>query len=256
MKPKVICHVAVSVDGHLQVERWSAPYEEDARGEIMGIYPEIAKSFGTDAWTFGRNTIKEIFPNKFFLNDVTDNNSKETDDSRLVDDNKKNTAFTPVMQPSVYAAERQSDRMFISFDPASDIAYAASQLRNNDILVVLPMQTATAPYLSFLQEKGISYMVVENFEDTKSILEAINAHFGIQAISLQGGGKLNGGMLNSGVIDELSLVIYPGLDCQKDSVAIFDDADSQSVAKTRLELIHAEPKAHGAVWLRYKVHVK
>ena len=101
---------------------------------------------------------------------------------------------------------------------------------------------------------GISYMVVEDFEDTKSILEAINEHFGIQAISLQGGGKLNGGMLNSGLIDELSLVIYPGLDCQKDSVAIFDDTDSDAIAKTRLELISAEPKAHGAVWLRYKVH--
>ena len=63
MKPKVICHVAASVDGHLQVERWSAPYEEDARGEIMGGYPEIAKSFGTDAWTFGRNTVREIPPN-------------------------------------------------------------------------------------------------------------------------------------------------------------------------------------------------
>ena len=232
MKPKVICHVAASVDGHLQVERWSAPYEEDARGEIMRVYPEIAKSFGTDAWTFGRNTVREIFPDKIEIGE------------------------NPVMQPSVYAAERHSDRMFISFDPASDIAYSASQLRSNDILVVLPMQTATSPYLSFLQEKGISYMVVEDFEDTKSILEAINAHFGIQAISLQGGGKLNGGMLNSGVIDELSLVIYPGLDCQKDSVAIFDDADDQVVAKTKLELINAEPKAHGAVWLRYKVHVK
>ena len=246
MKPKVICHVAASVDGHLQVERWSAPYEEDARGEIMGVYPEIAKSFGTDAWTFGRNTVREIFPDKFSLGNEEKANHAEN--------NKGDADLAPVMQPSVYAAERHSDRMFISFDPASDIAYAASQLRNNDILVVLPMQTATAPYLSFLQEKGISYMVVEDFEDTKSILETINKHFDIQAISLQGGGKLNGGMLNSGVIDELSLVIYPGLDCQKDSVAIFDDADSQAVAKTSLELIHAEPKAHGAVWLRYKVH--
>ena len=246
MKPKVICHVAASVDGHLQVERWSAPYEEDARGEIMGVYPEIAKSFGTDAWTFGRNTVREIFPDQFSLGNEEEANHAEG--------SKGNTSLAPVMQPSVYAAERHSDRMFISFDPASDIAYAASQLRSNDILVVLPMQTATAPYLSFLQGKGISYMVVEDFEDTKSILEAINKHFGIQAISLQGGGKLNGGMLNSGVIDELSLVIYPGLDCQKDSVAIFDDADNQAVAKTRLELINVEPKAHGAVWLRYKVH--
>ena len=246
MKPKVICHVAASVDGHLQVERWSAPYEEDARGEIMGVYPEIAKSFGTDAWTFGRNTVREFFPDQFSLGNEEETNHAESSNG--------NASLAPVMQPSVYAAERHSDRMFISFDPASDIAYAATQLRSNDILVVLPMQTATAPYLSFLQGKGISYMVVEDFEDTKSILEAINKHFGIQAISLQGGGKLNGGMLNSGVIDELSLVIYPGLDCQKNSVAIFDDADTQAVAKTRLELIHAEPKAHGAVWLRYKVH--
>ena len=246
MKPKVICHVAASMDGHLQVERWSAPYEEDARGEIMGVYPEIAKSFGTDAWTFGRNTVREFFPDQFSLGNEEETNHAESSNG--------NASLAPVMQPSVYAAERHSDRMFISFDPASDIAYAATQLRSNDILVVLPMQTATAPYLSFLQGKGISYMVVEDFEDTKSILEAINKHFGIQAISLQGGGKLNGGMLNSGVIDELSLVIYPGLDCQKNSVAIFDDADTQAVAKTRLELIHAEPKAHGAVWLRYKVH--
>lgn len=109
------------------------------------------------------------------------------------------------------------------------------------------MQTATSHYLSFLQEKGISYMVVEDFEDTKLILEAIQEHFGIQAISLQGGGKLNGGMLNSGVIDELSLVFYPGLDCQKNSVSLFDDVDKQAVAQTRLELISAEAKAHGAV---------
>ena len=232
MKPKVICHVMASVDGHLQVERWNAPYEEDARGEIMGVYPEIAKSLGTDAWTFGSNTVREIFPNKI---------DKEDD--------------TPVMLSSIFKAERHSDRMFISFDPVADIAYPTSQFRSNDILVAVPMQTATTHYLSFLQEKGISYIVVENFYDTKSVLEAINKNFGIKAILLQGGGKLNGGMLNNSVIDELSLVVYPGLDCQRDSVAIFDDTDKQAIAKTRLELISAETKAHGAVWLRYKVHV-
>lgn len=237
-----------SVDGHLQVERWSTPYEEGARGEIMSVYPAIAQSLGTDAWTFGRNTVREIFPDRFSQEDEEEANHTESCNG--------NTSLAPVMQPSTYTAERRSDRMFISFDPAADIAYAASQLRSNDILAVLPMQTATTSYLSFLQGKGISYMVVEDFEDTKSILESINEHFGIQAISLQGGGKLNGGMLNSGVIDELSLVIYPGLDCQKDSVSIFDDTDPHTVAMTRLKLISAEPKAHGAVWLRYKISVK
>ena len=237
-----------SVDGHLQVERWSAPYKKELKEEIMGVYPEIAKSLGTDAWTFGRNTVKEIFQNKF-LQEYTEKKQS------IYVDNKRNADTAHVTQSSVFTAERLSDRMFISFDPASDIAYSTAQLRGNDILAVLPMQTATTHYLSFLQAKGISYMVVEDFENTRSVLEAIHEHFGIQAISLQGGGKLNGGMLNSGVIDELSLVIYPGLDCQKDSVAIFDDTDSRAVDHTQLELISAEPKANGAVWLRYKVHV-
>lgn len=243
MKPKVICHVAASVDGHLQVERWSAPYEEEQRGDIMGVYPAIAQSLATDAWTFGRNTVREIFPDRYAL-----------PEAGAAGRGNRKDIHAPVMQPSVFAAERHSDRMFISFDPSSDIVYAASQLRGCDILAVLPMQTATSPYLSLLREKGISYMVVEHFDNMRAVLEAVNSHFGIRSISLQGGGKLNGGMLNSGVIDELSIVVYPGLDCQKDSVAIFDDADRQAVARTRLQLICAEPKAHGAVWLRYRVH--
>lgn len=98
-------------------------------------------------------------------------------------------------------------------------------------------------------------MVVEDFEDTKSVLNSINEHFGIRSISLQGGGKLNGAMLNSGVIDELSLVVYPGLDCEKSSVSIFDDTDPDAVTRTRLKLISAETKAHEDVWLRYKFHI-
>ena len=241
MKPKVICHVMASVDGHLQVERWTAPHPVDSRSDVMKAYPEIGRSLHTDAWTFGRNTVREIFTDR-------------TDIFPL--DSKDGVKDSPVMQESVYAAERQSERLFISFDPESDIIYTSSHLRGDDILAVLSMRTATPRYLSLLRGMGISYLVVDDFYDLRSVLERVNESFGVTSISLQGGGVLDGSMLNGGVVDELSLVVYPGLDGSKDSVSIFDGLSRQTLDRTSLELIDAKPQPHGSVWLHYRVHVK
>lgn len=241
MKPKVICHVMASIDGHLQVNRWTAPPVEGSMGSVMNAYPAIGRSLHTDAWTFGRNTVREIFTDR-------------TDIFPL--DSKDSVKDVPVMQESIHMAERKSDRMFISFDPESDIVYTSSQLRGDDILAVLSMRTATPRYLSLLRGMGISYLVVDDFYDLCSVLERVNEAFGVTSISLQGGGVLDGSMLNSGVVDELSLVVYPGLDGSKDSVSIFDGLNRQTLAHTSFELIDAKSQPHGAVWLHYRVHVK
>lgn len=241
MKPKVICHVMASIDGHLQVERWTAPHVEGTRGDVMKVYPEIARSLHTDAWTFGRNTVREIFTDR-------------TDIFPL--ESKDDVKDMPVMQESVYVAERKSDRMFISFDPESDIVYTSSQLRGDDIVAVISMHTATPRYLSLLRGMGISYLVVGDVCELRLVLERLNETFGIESISLQGGGVLNGGMLNSGVVDELSLVVYPGLDGNKKSVSLFENLNQQTLGRTSFELLDAKPQPHGAVWLHYRVHVK
>ena len=241
MKPKVICHVMASIDGHLQVERWTSPLVEGTKGEVMNAYPEIGRSLHTDTWTFGRNTVREIFTDR-------------TDIFPL--DVKDSVKDAPVMQESVHVAERKSDRMFISFDPESDIIYTSSHLRGDDILAVLSMRTATPRYLSLLRGMGISYLVVDDFYDLRLVLERVNESFGVKSISLQGGGLLDGSMLNSGVVDELSLVVYPGLDGSKDSVSIFDGLNQQALARTSLELLEVQPQPYGAVWLHYRVHAK
>lgn len=229
MKPKVICHVMASVDGRLQVERWTSPYEEDSYRELLATYGETARTFKTDAWTFGRNTVKEFFPNRL------------------------TGGYHLEVPPKVFVGPRKSKRMFISFDPDANIIYSPTTFRNSDILAVVPQATATDDYLYFLLEKGVSYLVVDFLSDMQSVLEAINKHFGIESITLQGGGMLDGGMLNSNVIDELSVVVYPGLDCDNDSVSIFDKKDAPSLASTRLKLINVKTLKHGAVWLRYEV---
>lgn len=227
MKPKIICHVMASVDGRLQVERWTKPWDEESRGELMSTYAEMGRTLQTDAWTFGRNTVCDIFPDSFSGDDIAER------------------------QPKVYAAGRKSKRMFISFDPEADIVYSTPSLRGDDILAVVPADTASWAYLAYLRDSGVSYLVVDSLNDMRPVLEAINGHFGITAISLQGGGLLDGGMLNSNVIDELSVVVYPGLDTENDSVSLFDGKDAESIASTRLKLISVQALKHGAVWLRY-----
>lgn len=108
-----------------------------------------------------------------------------------------------------------------------------------------------------LEEKGISYAVLSDPTDLASVMKVLHESFGIRKISLQGGGIINGAMLAAGLIDELSLVVYPGIDGLAGSPSIFGSpglpgslpAEGQS-----LELISAEALENGIVWLRYRFH--
>lgn len=101
MKPKVICHIMSSVDGKILVDRWSAPSGESSKGELMGEYARIGKDLHTDAWTFGKNTITEIFPEKF----------------------TPKSEYSVQHETTLFKGKLLSPRMFISIDPDADIIY-------------------------------------------------------------------------------------------------------------------------------------
>lgn len=226
-----------SVDGRILVDRWSQPYGEASMQEILNVYRETGRSLNTDAWTFGKNTITEIFPERFNSEIATP----------LTDGDQR-----------VFKAHRSSDRMFISVDPDADILYPTNTLRGDDILAVIG-EKASQEYLGYLRGKGVSYIVVDDICDLKAAFEAINLEFGVNSVSLQGGGVFDGAMLADGLIDELSYVVYPGIDGTADSVSIFHyiGKDNGSPATgLSLQLLSAEAKAGGAVWLRYKVHAE
>lgn len=128
MKPKVICHIMASVDGHIQVERWTAPSGDMPKTDLMKTYSDIGKTLCTDAWTFGKNTVRDIFHDKTCIFPIEEKDAEKD---------------TPIGKTSVYIGSRISERMFISFDPDADIIYTASQLRGCDMLAVLDQATAT-----------------------------------------------------------------------------------------------------------------
>lgn len=114
-------------------------------------------------------------------------------------------------------------------------------------------------YLAMLEEKGISYIVLSSPASLGEAMEILYSEFGVRKISLQGGGIIDGAMLASGLLDGLSLVVYPGIDGLSTASSIFEylgAADERLAAGQSLELLSAKQRAYGVVWLRYKIHHK
>lgn len=113
-------------------------------------------------------------------------------------------------------------------------------------------------YLLHLQKAGISYIFAgKDGFDLPHALEILGNEFGIKAISLQGGGIINGAFLKAGLIDEISIAIYPGIDGLSGVPSIFESVgvpDDLPAHGQSLELKSVKQLADGVVWLRYVIH--
>ena len=234
MNPKIICHIMSSVDGRLLTERWTEPFNGMSKGELMGVYAAIGRKLNADAWMFGKNTLQEgYFPKKFHTSDKT-----------------------PLAHPIPYLAHKTSSRLFVVIDPDADILYESSAVRGDRIVTVLP-ETAPAAYLEYLQQRDISYLFAGvKGDELNAAMKALAETFGVETLSLQGGGIIDGAFLQAGLIDELSLVVYPGIDGSASSPSIFEyiGREQAPARGLSLELLSAETVQDGVVWLRYKFH--
>lgn len=223
-----------SVDGRLLNNRWTEPFDGTPAPALLQVYAAIGRELDTDAWMFGKNTLRAAFPEKF-----------KTDDRAVAPDT-----------PAVFVGERRSERMFIVADPESDIRFTAPTLRGDNILVIAG-RNATEEYLAHLREMRISYVIVGDALNLREGLEAVGREFGIRSVSVQGGGILNGALLADGLVDELSLVIYPGIDGLSGVPSIFEymgDATDCPAQGQHLQLLSVEKREYGVMWLRYKFH--
>lgn len=225
-----------SVDGRLLNNRWTEPFDGTPASDLLQVYAAVGRKLGTDAWMFGKNTLRAAFSYKWGI----DGHAVSSD------------------SPAVFVGKRRSERMFIVADPEADIFFTSSVLRGDNMLVIVG-RNATEEYLAHLREKQISYVIVSDAADLQAGLEAVGQEFGIRCISVQGGGILNGALLAEGLVDELSLVVYPGIDGLSGVPSIFEyvgGATDYPAAGQSLQLLSAEQREHGVMWLRYKFHKK
>ena len=54
-----------SVDGRLLSNQWTELFNGTPTSDLLQVYAAIGSELGTEAWMFGKNTLRAIFPYKF-----------------------------------------------------------------------------------------------------------------------------------------------------------------------------------------------
>lgn len=118
--------------------------------------------------------------------------------------------------------------------------------------LILLSENVAQDYLDYLNQRGIAWIAAGNDEiDLAQAMEILGDEFGIDRLAVVGGGKINAGFLNAGIVDEISLVIGPGVDGRIGQPAVFDGRTSDKPLP--LQLKSAQSFDDGAVYLRYLV---
>ena len=234
MRPKIICHMVASIDGRLRYQRWSKPALGINSDTLDGHYEQTANRMRADGWMVGRQTAQNM-----------------TDEAVPT---KPKTI--PGDLRETHVADRKGRTLAVTVDPHGKVHYGGDNIEGDHVIAILGEQVSEE-YLAELREDGVSYLFAGNDgHDMQAAMEILTNTFGIKTLLLEGGGKINGTFLKAGLIDEISVLIYPGIDGLAGVPSIFEyvgardekPADGQSLRHFSTETLEG-----GTVWIRYTV---
>ena len=218
--------MAASVDGRIVADRWP-----DARA-VRREYEQIHASYSADGWMCGRVTMEPFA-------------------GGLRSDAEVAREYTGHGRED-FVAPGGHELFAIAIDPHGRLAWKSSDIDGDHVIAVLCGRVSDE-YLAFLRERGVSFVLAgKNDVDLALALEKIGAGFGIRTLMLEGGGRVNGGMLAAGLIDEVSILVVPVADGRVGTPAVFD-VDRGGAAPRHLTLEAVERRSGEMIWLRYRL---
>jgi len=223
-RPCIICHMAATIDGKI---------DGSALQGIMrhGEYESLHSRLGGNAWICGRTTMQQHF----------------ADDEPFV------SATNAPAGPQPVHVARRAESYAISVDTTGKLRWSSNDL-SGDHLICVVSELVPTDYLAMLREKQISFVVAgDSAVDLVKAVELLREHFGIRTLLLEGGGHINGGFLQAGLVDEVSLLLLPGIDGRHDGPAVFDGINPSNHTAVPLKLKHVDQLEGGALWIRYEV---
>jgi riboflavin biosynthesis pyrimidine reductase len=110
-------------------------------------------------------------------------------------------------------------------------------------------------HLAGLRKDGFSYIFAgESQVDLGLTLDILNRELGSKRVLLEGGSNANGSFLRAGLIDEISLAIFPAVDGPKGAPYVFHSRNEEAGAAAAVRAMTLESNEvleGGVVWLRY-----
>lgn len=194
-----------------------------------GEYEATGAQLNGDAWICGRTTMQQHF----------------ADPEPFVP-----TSHSPAGPQPVHVA-RRAPSYAVAVDTMGKLRWSSADLEDDHLISVVS-ERVPMEYLALLRNTGISYIVAgENAVDLVQAVNLLGEHFGIRRLLLEGGGHINGAFLEAGLVDELSLLIAPGIDGRHDIAAVFDGVSPRTGKAVPLRLKSVERRESDTLWIRY-----
>lgn len=223
MKPYIISHMVASIDGRIDCSMVD---------KISGDeYYTALEQLGCPSLLEGRVTLehysaeKELFVPKM---------------------NK------PVGKPSIHVAV-ESDAYMVAIDTRGRLRWPSPEIDGTPLVCVVSEQVSEE-YLEMLRQQEISWICTgKEAIDLPQAMEVLREQFAVEHLAVLGGGHINGGFLEAGLIDEVSLLLAPGIDGRSGQTALFDGIEDKNRQPVSLKLTSVETLGNGTIWIRYKV---
>lgn len=112
-----------------------------------------------------------------------------------------------------------------------------------------------AEHLAYLSERGVEAFVAgSDLVDLDSALTWLAGEHGVRTVRVDSGGRLNGALLRAGLVDEVSVLIHPSLVGGSSPRSLFRAPDLESSDEVIDLSLEAVERLRGdVVWLRYAV---
>ena len=222
--------MTTSVDGRIVTGGW--PVSAEVRWE----YELVHGSYEADGWMCGRVTMEPFAKRVRSQADV----AREYVGSARRED---------------FRAPGEHDSFAFAIDPNGRLAWESNDIDGDHVVAILT-ERVSDEYLAFLRNRGVSYLLAGGRDvDLALALEKIGARFGVRTLMLEGGGRINGGMLAAGLVDEVSVLVAPVVDGRIGTPALFD-VDGDGVAPARLTLQSVERRTDDVLRLLYRAEAR
>lgn len=223
MRPYIICHMVASIDGRIDC----AMVEKISGDEYYSTLEEL----DCPSLLEGRVTMEHY------------NAAKEP--------------FVPIINKPVekfctFVAE-ESDAYMVSVDTWGRLRWKSNNIEGVPLICIVS-EKASEEYLETLRQQDISWIAVgKDGIDLAKAMEVLYERFGVKRLGLLGGGHINGGFLEAGLIDEVSLLLAPGIDGRTGETSLFDGISDKGRMPVQLRLEQVKKLKNDVLWIRYKL---
>jgi len=230
-KLHVICHMMTTIDGKI-----ASGEGVDILDEYFDLYTKAEDMLPEHTgWMCGRVTMQ------MFAKDTLET-LPETSENNLHEH---------------FIAPHTSTKFFFGVDTKGLLRWKGNTIQLTNVkdplhFVIIVTKSTPSSYLSYLKSMGISYIVSgESTIDFSKLFLEIHSHFGVETLLLEGGGLLNGAVMEAGFVDEISLLLTPTVLNKSSAPSLFERKGIAQIDTKKYTIHSVQTLEKNCVWIRY-----